>query len=68
MTKTEFQDRVKEMCLTVLEGIFQVKDIREEVFESIESDVASVLYYIEYPYISHVQAAVEIVLRNRICK
>lgn len=61
-------DRVKEMCLSVLEGIFQVKAMREEVFDSIESDVARILESVEYPYISHVQAAVEIVLRNRICK
>ena len=61
-------DRVKEMCLTVLEGIFQIRSMREEVFGSIESDVAKKLESVAYPYISHVQAAVEIVLRNRICK
>ena len=61
-------DRVKEMCLSVLEGIFQVKQMREEVFDSIEAEVAKKLEGLAYPYISHVQAAVEIVLRNRICK
>ena len=61
-------DRVKEMCLSVLEGIFQVKAMREDIFDSIESDVAKRLKDVDYPYISHVQAAVEIVLRNRICK
>lgn len=61
-------DRVKEMCLTVLEGIFQVQVMREDVFNEIEPDVAMMLRYVDYPYISQVQTAVEIVLRNRICK
>ena len=61
-------DRVKEMCLSVLEGIFQVQVMREDVFNEIESDVAMMLRYVDYPYISQVQTAVEIVLRNRICK
>ena len=42
--------------------------MREDIFDSIESDVAQRLKDVDYPYISHVQAAVEIVLRNRICK
>lgn len=56
------------MTLSVLEGIFLVKAMREAVCDSIAQDVDIRLSEVEYPTISQVQAAVEIVLKIRICR
>lgn len=56
------------MVLSVLEGIFLVKQYREQVCDAIAHEVDIRLKEVEHPSISQVQAAVEIVLKVRICK
>ena len=61
-------DRVKDMVLSVLEGIFLGKQTRMDIFNELSEDIERELDAVGYPYISDVKSAVVKVMKRRICK
>lgn len=61
-------DRVKDMVLSVLEGIFLGKQTRMDIFNELSEDIERELDAVGYPYISDVQSAVVKVMKRRIYK